>query len=101
MRLLLRAALHRVLLSDSRDSNPVRRISDEFLVSQQAVHLSGVEEGDAAVDGGADKSDAVLMVDCRAAGVADPRQPSPMAETFGPLLPSVDAREPVRPGADG
>jgi hypothetical protein len=42
-----------------------------------AVHLSGVEEGDAAVDGGADVGDAVLVVDCRAVAVAASRAAQP------------------------
>ena len=46
-------------------------LADELLVGERAVHLGGVEEGDAEVDGGADEGDAVLLADGGAVGVAE------------------------------
>ena len=43
------------LVADRRE-----RLTDDLLVDERAVHLGGVEEGDAAVDGGADERDALL-----------------------------------------
>ena len=45
--------------------------ADELFVGERAVHLGGVEEGDAKVDGGADEGDAVLLADGRAVAVAE------------------------------
>ena len=36
------------------------RLTDDLLVGERAVHLSGVEEGDAPVDGGTDERNALL-----------------------------------------
>jgi hypothetical protein len=45
-------------------------LADQGLVGERAVDLGGVEERDAAVDGGADQGDAVRVVDRRAEAVA-------------------------------
>ena len=37
-------------------------LADQLFVGERAVHLSGVEEGDAEVDRSADESDAVLLL---------------------------------------
>jgi len=46
------------------DDNPLayrrKRFTDDLLVGERAVHLSGVEQGDTPVDGGADERDALL-----------------------------------------
>src|SRR5271165_2674314 len=63
------------------------RLADDLLVGERAVHLSGVEEGDAPVDGGADERDALLaggngqvaLAQAHAA-VADGRDLQPAAE---------------------
>ena len=52
-------------------------------------HLSGVGEGDAAVDGGADEGVAVLVSTAGPWSWLSSMQPGPIAETLGPLLPSV------------
>jgi hypothetical protein len=52
-------------------------LADEFLVGERTVHLGGVEEGDAAVDGGADQGDAVLAGDGRAVAVAEAHAAEP------------------------
>ena len=46
-------------------------LADQLLVGERAVHLRGVEEGDAKVDRGADEGDPVLVADGRAVGVAE------------------------------
>jgi hypothetical protein len=46
-------------------------LADELLVGERAVHLGGVEEGDAEVDGGANERDALLLVDGWAVAVAE------------------------------
>ena len=52
-------------------------LADQFLVDVRAVHLGGVEEGDAAVHGGADQRDHLLPVGLLAvaAGHAHAAQP--------------------------
>ena len=63
------------------------RLTDDLLVDERAVHLSGVEEGYAAVDGGADERDALLpgghgqvaLAQAHAA-VADGRDLQPLTE---------------------
>ena len=67
----------------------LERLADELFVGERAVDLRGVEEGDAALDGGADQRDHLLLV--RRAGRRPelmPMQPSPIAETWR-SLPSI------------
>jgi hypothetical protein len=47
-------------------------LADKLFVRERAVHLGGVEEGDAEVDGGANEGDAVLLADGRTVRVAKP-----------------------------
>ena len=53
----------------------LERLADELLVGERAVDLRGVEEGDAAVDGGADQRDHLLLVRGRTEGVAHAHAP--------------------------
>ena len=53
------------LVADRRE-----RLADQLLVRERAVGLGGVEEGDAALDGGADQRDHLLPVRRRAVGEA-------------------------------
>src|SRR5215203_754828 len=70
------------------ESSTLERIADKLLVRERAVDLSGVEEGDAALDGGADERDPVLLGRERGNAWLRPMQPSPIAETSRPC-PSV------------
>ena len=70
---------------DDLVADRLERLADELLVVERAVDLGGVEEGDAAVDRGAQERDHLARVGGR--GPNDwlmPMQPRPRAETFRP-----------------
>jgi hypothetical protein len=46
-------------------------LAHEVFIGERTVHLSGVEEGDAEVGGGADEGDAFRLADGGAVGVAE------------------------------
>ncbi len=64
-------------------------LADEFFVDERAVRHGGVEERDAALHGGPDDRDAVAAVGGGAEAAADAHAAEPIADTSGPLLPSV------------
>ena len=55
----------------------LERLADELLVRERPVHLRGVEEGDAAVDRGADQRDHLLPVGKRRVALAHPHAAEP------------------------
>jgi hypothetical protein len=63
-------------------------LADEVLVRERPVDLRGVEERDAALDGGADEGDPLVLRRTRRKLWLSPMQPSPIAETSR-LLPSM------------
>ena len=66
------------------------RFAHEFFVDERSVDFGGVEERDAAFDGGTDTADHFLLVFGRAVGPKlIPMQPSPMAETSRLPFPSL------------
>jgi hypothetical protein len=60
------------LVDDDLLADRSQGLTDKLFVRERAVHLGGVEEGDAEVDGGADEGDAVLLADGRTVRVAKP-----------------------------
>ena len=79
-----------------------KRLADQLLVGERAVDLGGVEEGDAALDGGAEQRDHLRPVARLAVGEAqahaaeaDGRDLEAALAEFALLHPS---RPPLRPG---
>src|SRR5919202_560171 len=70
-------------------SNGSQGFTDQLLVCEWAVHLGGVEEGDAALDGRADQSNRLLLVCGRAEGMAQ----SHTAESNGRHFQSTVAKD--------
>jgi hypothetical protein len=66
-------------------------LTDELLVHERAVHLSGVEEAHAPLHRRPDHRDALLAVRGRAEAGADAMQPSPIAETARLLLQAFES----------
>ena len=64
------------------------RPADQELVVARRVVVAGVEEGDAGVEGGVDRRDALGLVG-QTVEVGRPMQPRPIADTTGPAEPSV------------
>ena len=66
-----------------------KRLPDQLLVDIRAVDLSGVEEGDAAIDGSADQRDHVLPIGPVAIATGHAHAAQPDSGDFRPALPTV------------
>ena len=62
--------------------------ADQLFVGERPVYLGGVEECDAAIHRGMEKSGHLLLVFRRAVGKTHPMHPRPMADTSRLLFPS-------------
>ncbi|GDY42590.1 hypothetical protein SANT12839_034720 [Streptomyces antimycoticus] len=61
---------------------------DEQFVVAHAVEVAGVEQGDPGVERGVEGGDGLGAVDVGAVPGDMPMQPRPIAETWGPAVPS-------------
>src|SRR5271165_2228891 len=57
----------------------LKRLAEQLLIGERSIGFGRVEEGDAALEGGADEPDGRLLFGCRAVAVAQPHA----AETEG------------------
>ena len=64
------------MIADRRE-----RFADQLLVDVRTINLSGIEEGDALLVGGADDIDTLSFVRSRSIVGADALQPKPISET--------------------
>ena len=81
------------LLAERRE-----RFADQLFVGERAVDLGGVEEGDAALDGGADQRDTLLLLDGRAIAEAQAHAAEADGRDFQTTVAELALLHPCSPG---